>query len=210
MSRKRLVIKTIIVTFSIVIILAVAAFGIVSLCAPGIMIGFSDSLGLTGISGDYAYQEYERTGSLECLARSFFISAERKNDRTADMRFELLYENEMFDDFCIEQNEAVVPEGIEGYDYRNRICGIAACVKYRLARSGDTSYEYDAIISFAFGETKKDFLPGNPVIAVGVEAIKAEDGGFCKQLLEEMRAYGFEQNQDFQEITKLLEECADE
>ena len=78
------------------IILAVAAFGMASLIAPAAMMRFTAGIGLTTMSGDYAFQEYERSGDIACLARSFIISADAKNYRTAASRFSVLYDKDEF------------------------------------------------------------------------------------------------------------------
>ena len=210
---KRLIVKTIIATIGIVLILGVAAFGIISLCAPATMMDFTDSLGLSSISGDYAYREYERSGSLSCLARSFLISADLKKNGQADEKFTLLYGDERFSEFCAEEDErnSTLLEGmnISGYNTRSYLCGIAACVKYRLARS-DSKYGEEEVADFAIGETGKDFGQGNPVILLTVEAARAEDGGFCSLLLRKLETSDFEENDDYSHIVTILEEHAHE
>ena len=61
---RKIVLKTALVTLGVVIVLAVAAFGIASLCIPATMSELTYSLGMDLISSDYAYQEYERSGGL--------------------------------------------------------------------------------------------------------------------------------------------------
>lgn len=209
MHVKNLVFKTIFITFGIVLILAVAIFGIVSLAAPVAMMRFTRSLGLIEVSGDYAFQEYERSGSISYLADSFIIAAEHKNDAAAEERFELLYNYDQngttFAAFCEEQNEKVVFEKENGEEeeypagtYRAYLCGLAACVKYRLAE------EDAAVIGFALGETEKTFPAGNPAIALAVETVKAKDEGFCADLLAAIEAEGYEKSEDLAAICELL------
>lgn len=213
MRARTLVFKSILITFGVVLILAIAVFGIVSLAAPATMMRFTESLGLTEISGDYAFQEYERSGSISCLANSFIISAEHKRDAKAEERFELLYsyetEKTSFADFCAEQDKFITADGGEGDPetyapgtYRAYLCGLAACVKYRLAKDGA---DKSAVIKFAVGETDDAFPAGNPSIALALEALKAEDPDFCAGLLAALRAGRFEQNGDFLTISGLLE-----
>ena len=72
---RKIVFKTIFITLGIVLILAISAFGILSFAAPKAMMNFSASLGLDAISGDYAYQEYRRSGDIDYLAYAFEVAA---------------------------------------------------------------------------------------------------------------------------------------
>ncbi len=208
MRQRNIVFKTIFITFGVALILAIAVFGIVSLAAPATMMRFTESLGLMQVSGDYAFQEYERSGSLDCLARSFIIAAERGKYSTAEERFELLYEDDGFEAFCIGQDEAVVAgeewEEAGSYlpgTYRAFLCGLAARAKYRLAKTDEEKAE---VIVFAVGETGQAFPAGNPSIALALEALKAEDVPFCTALEEALEEGEFEQNEDFLAISSLL------
>ena len=67
---RKIILKTALITLGVVIVLAVAAFGIASLCVPAAMSDLTYSLGMEAISSDYAFQEYERSGSLAYLSRS--------------------------------------------------------------------------------------------------------------------------------------------
>ncbi len=199
---KKIFWKTIILTLCAVFILAVSAFGIASLLAPEAMMDFTASIGLESISGDYAYQEYERSGDVACLARSFIVSADMKNDRTAEDRFARLYEHESFSEYCAEQDEAVSKqEGLTGYSYRSYVCGLAARVRYRLS---DEKTE-EEVIEFALSETGKNFPQGNPMVALTVEAARAEDTEFCRRLSESLRGGGFEESKDYLNMIKILE-----
>ena len=97
---KKLILKTIFITCGIALMLLFAVFGIVSLWAPSAMMNFTASLGMETVSGDYAFQEYERSGNISCLARSFLIASRHKDDRNADQRFEILFGLEGFGEFC--------------------------------------------------------------------------------------------------------------
>ncbi len=116
---KKIILKTALITFGVTVILAIAVFGITSFCAPSAMMNFTASLGMESISGDYAYQEYERSGNLECLSRSFIIAAEKKDNRTANDRFTVLYgedgseRREEFEAFCIAYKVENEPEGVQ-------------------------------------------------------------------------------------------------
>ena len=84
---RKIVLKTAIITLGVTIILAVAVFGIVSLIAPAQMMRLTLSLGLDRIGADYAFQEYERSGDVDYLARSFEIcAAGGYDDNTAVLR----------------------------------------------------------------------------------------------------------------------------
>ena len=207
---KKLILKTALITLGVVIVLAVAAFGVASLCAPAAMSDFTYSLGMNVISGDYAYQEYERSGDLSYLARSFEIAATTGRDEKAQQRFDALYSADGFDEMCERRNEQTAQvDGLPdvGYDYRNYICGLGACVRYRLAGSDEARQQ---AISLALAETAQGFPSGNPVAALASEALKAKDAAFCRTLLAAVRAGSFEQNSLYEYVTVQLEEAVNE
>lgn len=208
---KKLVLKTVFVTIGVVLVLAVSVFGIVSLCAPRAMMRLSASLGLDGISGDYAYEEYERSGDLGCLARSFLISAGQKNDRTAEERFEIFVAEEGFEQFCKEHDAEVTPSEMDGLlSYRDYVMGQGACVKYRLAK---TDAEKTEVVGFAVGETEPSFPAGNPSVALAVEAARAGDGALCEELRAALLSEKFggnEENEVYSDIIGILEKVIKE
>ena len=204
---KKLVLKTAVITLGVTVILALAAFGIVSLIAPGQMMRLAFSLGLERIGADYAYQEYERSGDVECLARSFEVCDVRGyDDNAADTRFELLY-TQNADAFAALAETRNEQSNVVDYDYRDYIVGLGVCVKYRLASD---EAAWDAAIGLAFSETDADFPAGNPVIALAVEAAEAEDAAFCGRLLDAMKTSEFEITSDFINIVTILEGIANE
>ncbi len=197
---KKLILKTIFITCGIALMLLFAVFGIVSLWAPSAMMNFTASLGMETVSGDYAFQEYERSGNISCLARSFLIASRHKDDRNADQRFEILFGLEGFGEFCESQNTS--GEGVPAVSYRSYLCGQAAEVKYRLAK---TAEEKEAVCSFAVEETTADFPSGNPVIALTLALAEAKDGTASDILLTKISGKGFEQNLDYRNIINILE-----
>lgn len=203
---KNIVLKTVFLTLGVVIVLAISVFGIASLTAPVQMMEFTASIGLKGISSDYAYQEYERSGDISCLARAFLLAAQNGNARTANERFDLLYADDEFASFCEEQNgEVSVPEGLSAFTYRGYVCGLAARMKYRLS---STDEEKAAVLAFAVSETDKSFSRGNPLIALSTEAARAGDRAFCDRIVLLLEDGGYERNTDFQNIIKILEDGA--
>lgn len=181
---KKIVLRTIWITLGVALILGISIFGILSFCAPAVMMDFSASLGLTGISGDYAYQEYLQSGDIACLAHAFETAASSGRDLVAETRFDLLYENEGFDEFCTAQDQKSVA-GAPKLGYRSTVCGYAAEIKYRLA---ETEEDKDAVCDFAIGETNAEFPAGNPVYFLANEAAEKKDGAFCTLLAEKLRA----------------------
>ena len=185
-----------------------ALFGIMSFWAPSAMMELTASLGMETVSGDYAFQEYERSGSVSCLARSFLIASQHKDDRNAEQRFMLLYgtdeegnaARERFEEFCGKQ-DASAPEGVPAASYRSFLCAQAAAVKYRLAK---TAEEKCAVCDFAIGETEKSFRPGNPVISLAVCIAEAKDVQSSAFLLTKMMEKDFEENTDFINIMNIL------
>ncbi len=208
---RKLVLKTAFITLGVVIVLAVAAFGIASLCVPSVMSDLTYSLGMETMSADYAYQEYERSGSLAYLARSFELAATHRRDESADARFDQLYANDGFEALCEErdaQTPPVVVAGVEvTYSYRDYVCGLGACVKYRLASSQE---EYADALALALDETEQSFPAGNPVYMLATEAAGEADGSFCSLLLQELEGGAFEHNERYENLINILEVIADE
>ena len=208
---KKTITRTALITLGITLIVAIAVFGIVSFCLPSVMMDFTASLGLKSLSGDYAFQEYERSGNLDCLVRSFVIAAEKENDRIADDRFEILYgeddseQRDKFEAYCdsykLDSSDDVKLE----VTMSSYILGLASCVKYRLAKTSEKNRE--SVCAFAIGATDKSFPQGNPVVYLSIEAVEKRDGAFCKMLLEKIKAAGFEDSEknDYSDIVKLLE-----
>lgn len=212
---RKLVIKTAFITLGVTLLLALAVFGTVSLLAPATMMRLSLSLGLERIGADYAYQEYERSGEAEYLARAFEIcAAEGYDDKTAEQRFELLcaQDPETFAAMCERRTEEIAAQGgvYAQYDYRDYVMGLGACVKYRLAAESNDAEGYADAIGLALSETAAEFPAGNPVIALAVEAAGARDAAFCGQLLAQIGAAGFEETADYLNIVTILEEIANE
>ena len=145
---RKIVLKTALVTLGVVIVLAVAAFGIASLCIPATMSELTYSLGMDLISSDYAYQEYERSGDLAYLSRSFELAAANGRDQKAEKRFDELYAADGFDEMCAQRDAQTPPVVVGGeeitYSYRDYVCGLGACVKYRLADSDEEQFRMDA------------------------------------------------------------------
>ena len=200
--------KTVFLTLGVVFILAISAFGIASLLAPISMMEFTASIGLNSISGDYAYQEYERSESIEYLARSFIIAADSGRDRTAENRFTILYGREDFGDYCTSKDASVDTDGLEGFTFRGYVCGLAARVRYRLASSPEDA---DMVIAFAVSETDESFPQGNPVIALTLEAVTAQDSAFCSRLLLGLKEGSFDaENADYLKMINILEGAINE
>ena len=174
--------------------MTISVFGIVSVTAPYAMMQFTAAIGLETLSGDYAYQEYERSGDMDCLARSFLIAVQHKKYRTAEERFEILCKEDRFDEYC---DGVEAPDVLGGYSYRDFLFGRAAIVKYHLKRE-------DAL-SFAVDKTDASFPAGNPVTALAVEAASEKDADFCAALLEALEGGGFAQNDRYLSLVAILE-----
>ncbi len=185
---KKLILKTIFVTCGVSLTLLFALFGVLSFWAPSLMMNFTASLGMESVSGDYAFQEYERSGSVSCLARSFVIAAKNEKDRTAEKRFDLLYDSEGLRAFCAEQDGVDLGEDVPDRSYYDFLCGQGACVKYRLA---DDEIEKGIACAFAVAETDESFPAGNPAITLAVYLVKSEDTDGARILLEEMQKKEF-------------------
>lgn len=198
-----------------------AVFGMVSFWAPAAMMKFTASLGLDSVSGDYAYRQYERSGDLSYLARSFIVAANQGSDRTAETRFTAFYGNldtedenalaegrkrrEAFYEFCGEQDAIVVvlPTGTISSDYRCFVCSQAARVKYRLASS---PVGKQAVCDFAIEETEESFPAGNPVIALAVSIADKKDKPTSEYLLEALSRKNYDsENTNYKNIKTILE-----
>lgn len=204
---RKTITRTALITLGITLVMAIAVFGIVSFCFPYVMMDFTDSLGMKSLSGDYAYQEYERSGDVNCLVRSFVIAAEKERDRIADDRFTILYgedeseARDKFNEYCDSYEIDTSNEGNIEVSMRSYLLGLASRVKYRLAKTS----EEGEVCEFAIKATDKSFPQGNPVVYLAVEAVEKNDDAFCKLLREKIEDYGFEQNTVYHNIIKLLE-----
>ena len=196
---KKVILKTALITLSVALILAVSVFGIVSLSAPYAMMKFTASMGLDSVSGDYAFQEYERSGNIECLVRSFLIAAEDENYTGAKERFgKMQEEKEKVEAYFAEAKApSETDDRIPAYSLRDYAMGRAACVKYALK-------EEDAV-SFAVAETGEAFPEGNPVAALTVAAAGAKDKETCAALLAAIRAKNFAPSAYYNQIVTILE-----
>ena len=216
---KRLIFKTAIITLGVVLILAVSVFGIVSFVAPHAMMRFFDSLGMDTISGDYAYQQYQISGDIDYLARSFELAAAGEKDAVAAVRFEELYGEEnseqraAFYEYCSAQNNAEtdksLPEEVRGFDYRSVVCAKAAIVMYHIA---ETEEQKDALCDFVIQETEFDFTTECPAVVLAAEAASQKDREFCAKLrFRLMSENKFNtQNTHYINILKILEDASHE
>ena len=177
---RKIVFKTIFITLGVVLILAISAFGILSFAAPKTMMSFSASLGLDAISGDYAYQEYRRSGDLDYLAYAFEVAAQEGRPDAAAERFEEFYENEGFTDYCKAQDETDLGEDIPKLTYRSYACSLGAEASYSVAETEEEKLE---VYTFALSETWGDFQPNNPLCSLVRAASEAGDAAFCKTIL---------------------------
>ena len=91
--------------------------------------------------------------------------------------------------------------------YHDYICGVGACVKYRLAQ---TQAEYDEALSLALEETDIQFPVANPLYRLSVEAASAGDEAFCASLLAVYEDADFTHNTDYLTIVNILREVASE
>lgn len=191
---RKIVFKTIFITLGIVLILAISAFGILSFAAPKAMMNFSASLGLDAISGDYAYQEYRRSGDINYLAYAFEVAANEGRPAAAAERFEEFYENEGFASYCTEQDGQELGEDIPKLNYRSYACGLGACALYAVAETDEEKLE---VYTFALSETSEEFEPSNPVVSLALATSEADDAEFCGIILDNL------ENEDkFNELRK--------
>ncbi len=177
---RKVVFKTIFITLGIVLILAISAFGILSFAAPKTMMNFASSLGLDAISGDYAYQEYRRSGDINYLAYAFEVAAVEGRPDSAAERFEEFYENEGFSDYCTAQDGQDLGEDIPKVNYRSYACSLGAEAMYKVAGSDEAKLE---VYDFALSETSEEFEPSNPVMSLALAASEADDAEFCGVIL---------------------------
>ena len=208
---RKIILKTAFITLGVVIVLAVAAFGVASLCVPAAMSDLAYSLGMEAISSDYAYQEYERSGDLAYLARSFELAATHGRDEQAEERFDILYASDGFADLCAQRDAQIPPVVVEGeqitYSYRGYVCGLEACVMYRLAEDAQSR---TAALDFALSETDASFPSGNPVYVLATEAAGNADRAFCIEILQALEEGDFAQDGCYQTLVNILEVFVDE
>lgn len=216
---KKLILKTAVITLGVTLILAVSVFGIVSYVAPSAMMRFCDSLGLESISGDYAYQQYQISGDIDYLARSFELAAASDKDTVAVERFVELYGEEnseqraAFYEYCSAQNNAEthekLPAEVREFDYRSVVCSKAALAMYRLA---ETDEQKEALCDFVIEETEFNFTADCPAVALSVEVASQKDRAFCTLLrFRLMSENKFNtQNTHYINILKILEDASHE
>lgn len=197
---KKLILKTALITLGAAIVFGTLLIVILSFAAPRVMMDLTASMGMEGVSGNFAYSEWEHSGDMECLARSFLIAEKAGDDGTASARWDKLYAAENFDDYC--KNDAPDFDDLPDYGYREYLAGCAARVKYRLAADEGAK---DAVLDFAFAETDPAFAQGNPVVALSAEAMTKGDTAFLSEILSRLAASGFEENGDYQRLTEKLE-----
>lgn len=204
---KKLILKTALITFLAACVVFLAVSGLLSLAAPVTMMNFTASLGMDGMSSDYAYEAYTRSDDLDLLARSAEVSFANGSYQKADERFEELMARKDFVDYCNTRDESA-----GAYENTNTtgtfaayIYSSSACAKYYLAV---TDEEKAAVIGFAIEKTDGSFPEYNAVISLAVEARRAADKDFCKQLataLEVSEKFDGE-NTDLKNVKKFLED----
>ncbi len=197
--------KTALITLGVVLVMAVALFGVVSLCAPALMSDFTYSLGLDAVSADYALQEYRSSGDLVYLSRAFERTCGR-DDAQAEECFDLLYADEGFEELCAAR-ERELPASALPAGYRGYIAGLGACVKYRLA---DTQEEKEAALLLAAAETDAAFPASNPLYRLALEAAAKEDAAFSQRLLSALSDASYAHNTHYTKIVNILQEVASE
>lgn len=201
---KRLILKTALITLFSAICLVVLVMVIVCYTAPRAMMNFTASMGMESASGTFAYREYEKSGDLDCLTRAFLIAEKHGDDETALERWELLYADAHFADYCAAgapKDEEVEDDELPAYSYYDYLAGCAARVKYRLAKS---DAEKDAVLEFALGVMDGEHFPaGNPVIALAAEA--RGDADFLSRMRERLEAEHFEKNDSYLRLMEALE-----
>lgn len=217
---KKLIFKTASITLGVILVLAISVFGIMSFVAPSAMMRFFDSIGLESISGDYAYQQYQISGNIDYLARSFEIAAIKEKDSVASERFNEFYGEEGSDrrqeflQYCRSQNQTAIssgngfqmPQTVLNSDYRSYVCAQAALVKYRLSTDEEEKAE---VCDFAISETDAEITPLSPLIALVEDPSVLADSQFCAMLLQKMRSEEKfnRENEFYVSIIKSLEEA---
>lgn len=216
---KKLIVKTALITFCVALVVAVSAFGIVSLAAPSVMMRFCDSLGMETISADYAYQNYQLKGDIDSLARSFEIAASSNNDAVAVDRFEEFYGEDdseqrvVFATYCRQQDEAQasesMPADLSEYGYRSVVCAKAAVARYHIAESEE---EKISVCEFATRESHFELSAESPVVVLAAECVSKDDAAFCLLLHDSIasNAKFNKENSTYLQIMKSLEETSHE
>ncbi len=199
---KKLILKTAAITLAAALALGALLLAIFSFTAPALMMDFTASLGMVSVSGNFAYEEYERSGDIDCLARSFIIAAE-SDEESAMLRWEKLYGDARFAEYCDEQKTELTD--VPAYRYRDFLTGTAARLMYRRAASGEAK---TAALGFAISETDVTFPAGNPTIALASEASERSDTAFLKEILAALGGENFEHSEQYTRLTQQLEEIA--
>lgn len=207
---KKLVLKTALITFIAACVVLLSLFGIMSLAAPVAMMNITASLGLGGMSSDYAYEAYGRNEEIGYLARAAEVAYANGNYKKADDRFKELIAHQSFKEYSESRDrDAGAFEGAHtAGTYRAYIYSSASCAKYHLA---ETEEEKSETINFAIDNTEKNFPEYNAVIALAVEARRAENAEFCGMLKDALkdavdRGRFDGDNTDLNNVIKFLED----
>ncbi len=204
---KKLIIKTALITFAAAIGLVFAVFGCLSLFAPSVMCSFTASIGLKGISGEYAYSTYLSSGELEYLAYSCEIASEQ-GAKTAIERYEKLIGEEGFLTYCAQADEnrannSSAPQNVGSFE---QYCyGNYARALLRDGRGLEA-------ISFVLSKLGASFPANNCAISLAVEGISMGDKQFCTALKDGLTALSVSAEDGLlkSEIITILEEYINE
>ena len=131
---KKLVLKTALITFIAACVVLLSLFGIMSLAAPVAMMNITASLGLGGMSSDYAYEAYGRNEEIGYLARAAEVAYANGNYKKADDRFKELIAHQSFKEYCESRDrDAGAFEGAHtAGTNRSYISFSGVCAKYHI------------------------------------------------------------------------------
>ncbi len=200
---KKLILKTALITFAAALVVVAAVFGICSLAAPATMSRFTASIGLDGLSGDYAYSAYQSTGDIEHLAYSAEVAAAR-GDASTVKKYEELFNHEGFSAYC-EKRNALVEEGLKKYvsDYGQFSYGNYACA---LLQAGEGDKAITAVVDYC----KAPLSERNALAVLAGEGMNRGDKEFCKKYADALKSSAFAQDEQCKKIILDLEGYANE
>lgn len=204
----KIVFKTALKTFAILLALSVVAFTVASLGFPQHMATFFEKTGNFSFATGYASLAYTYSNSFDDLARCADDSILSKDDRNivnfAGKMTSMEYEKQ-FEEYC-KKRDAGIAENFSGvsdagFGYRRYILGNLACAQYSL---GNRS----AALATAEKTTEEGGFPRNNAYAMlARRAFEKHDGAMkaeLKRIVEGLSGDGEDEEEYRQTVLELL------
>lgn len=173
---RRFIWKSIFTTlFATIILCAILVAACVSFFPPTVM-EFAYNVGWEATAVKYAEKSYNRFGDAYYLAYAMELSVEEGWDESTEKYAELLIAHDKFESFCESKDAKSFYIGADGNrtdeklqsTYKQHVYVSLCTAKYRLDKK-------DEAVSTAYNSLDGKFPPNNPLAAVLLYALKAQD-----------------------------------